>query len=298
MDIRELIYFVQIAKERTYSAAAKKLYISQPALSKAIKNLEDELSVKLFIVVDKHNELTDAGEILYKKAEHLIDEYNSILDAINEVSTLKKGRMRIGIPYGLGKILLYGLISEFSNHFPEVEITISGNGSNIVKKGVLSGQIDIGVTITPPEVDLKFNTAVIGSDQYFLLVNKENRLANHESVSFAELKNEDFLMLNDEYIMTEITKQNCITTGFSPHIKMTLNRTDIITQMVEENNGIAIIAGGKNRFLSNPKLSCVPLADGVQKFNIVLITKKDAYLPFAARKFIEFAQLQMKAASS
>ena len=69
MEIRQLIYFVQIAKSGTYSAAAKQLYVSQPALSKAVKHLEEELDAKLFVQVDKRSELTDAGRVLFERAQ-------------------------------------------------------------------------------------------------------------------------------------------------------------------------------------------------------------------------------------
>ena len=104
MEIRQLMYFIQIVKSGTYSAAAKQLYLSQPALSKAVKHLEEELGAKLLVQGDKRSEPTDVGRVLFERGQQLIREYNDLLGAVDEANSRNRGRLHFGIPYGLGPV--------------------------------------------------------------------------------------------------------------------------------------------------------------------------------------------------
>lgn len=295
MEIRQIIYFLEVAKAGTFSAAAKTLYISQPALSKAVKNLEQELGTKLFVQVDNKTTLTDVGRVLYDKSQVLIDNYNALIDAVGEVADKNRGWIRIGIPYGLGSMLFYRLVSDFSERYPNVEIIVSGHGSRYIRELVAESKVDIGITIIPPEIDSRLKSESIISDRYFLMVNNSHPLAGRESVSFKELQDETFIMLNDEFATTEVTKGNCQAAGFSPKVNITANRSDFIAGLVAENRGIAVIAGGRWRFQNMKGVHTLSLEDGRIDFEIAMVTQTSGYLPVAAQKFIDYAKDHGKA---
>lgn len=263
MDIQQLIYFTTIAKTGTYVAAARQLFISQPALSKSIKRLENELNTHLFIQIEKKLELTDTGKLLFQKAVPFVENYYEILDTMNEASMQKKGYLRLGIPYGLGRILFDGLIADFSMAYPDIVIDLCGHGSQHVKELVSEGKIEIGACIEPPAITENFDITPLMHDRYFLLVNKKHPLAKKDSVSYADLCNELFYMLSDEYTMTRVTKANCAKAGFDPVIKLIEN---------------------------NPLLSVLDLQDGENDFDIVMITRKNTYLSYAAKYFLNFCK--------
>ena len=290
MDIQQLIYFTTIARTGTYSAAAKQLYISQPALSKSVKKLEFELDTQLFVQVDKKLSLTDTGQILFQKAVPFIEEYHSIMDTMSELSMQKKGYLRLGVPYGLGKIIFDGLLADFSLEYPDITIDLCGHGSCHVMELLDEGKIDIGACIQPPEISEKFEGISLMHDRYFLLLNRSHPLASRKSVRYEELKDEQFYMLNNEYTMTQITKQNCQNAGFEPIVKMIVERSDIMGTLISKSQGVAIIAGGRHRFSSDPNLITLDLEDGTNDFDILLITKKGAYLSYAAKYFLEFCK--------
>lgn len=127
-------------------------------------------------------------------------------------------------------------------------------------------------------------------DKYFLLVSKDNPLAERTSVRYRDLQDELFYMLNNEYTMTQITKANCHKAGFDPIIKLIVNRTDIMGDLVAKGQGVAVIAGGRWRFENNPDLKTLDLEDGDNDFDIVMITKKDAYLSYPAKYFLDFCK--------
>lgn len=292
MEIRQLMYFIQIVKSGTYSAAAKQLYLSQPALSKAVKHLEEELGAKLLVQGDKRSEPTDVGRVLFERGQQLIREYNDLLGAVDEANSRNRGRLHFGIPYGLGQILFYRLTADFSRAFPEMELVVSGHGSAHIREEVLAGRLDIGATLIPPEPEPGLEATVIMRDQFFLLLPRAHPLAGREGVRFAQLQEEQFILLNEEFVMTRMTRQSCAMAGFAPRVKIVANRSDFIAELVADGQGIAVIAGGRYRFEHDSRLSCAALLDGIVDIDIALITRAGADRSTAAARFVEFAQEQ------
>lgn len=292
MEIRQLMCFIQIVKSGTYSAAAKQLYLSQPALSKAVKHLEEELGAKLLVQGDKRSEPTDVGRVLFERGQQLIREYNDLLGAVDEANSRNRGRLHFGIPYGLGQILFYRLTADFSRAFPEMELVVSGHGSAHIREEVLAGRLDIGATLIPPEPEPGLEATVIMRDQFFLLLPRAHPLAGREGVRFAQLREEQFILLNEEFVMTRMTRQSCAMAGFAPRVKIVANRSDFIAELVADGQGIAVIAGGRYRFEHDSRLSCAALLDGIVDIDIALITRAGADRSTAAARFVEFAQEQ------
>ena len=292
MEIRQLMYFIQIVKSGTNSAAAKQLYLSQPALSKAVKHLEEELGAKLLVQGDKRSEPTDVGRVLFERGQQLIREYNDLLGAVDEANSRNRGRLHFGIPYGLGQILFYRLTADFSRAFPEMELVVSGHGSAHIREEVLAGRLDIGATLIPPEPEPGLEATVIMRDQFFLLLPRAHPLAGREGVRFAQLREEQFILLNEEFVMTRMTRQSCAMAGFAPRVKIVANRSDFIAELVADGQGIAVIAGGRYRFEHDSRLSCAALLDGIVDIDIALITRAGADRSTAAARFVEFAQEQ------
>ena len=292
MEIRQLMYFIQIVKSGTYSAAAKQLYLSQPALSKAVKHLEEELGAKLLVQGDKRSEPTDVGRVLFERGQQLIREYNDLLGAVDEANSRNRGRLHFGIPYGLGQILFYRLTADFSRAFPEMELVVSGHGSAHIREEVLAGRLDIGATLIPPEPEPGLEATVIMRDQFFLLLPRAHPLAGREGVRFAQLREEQFILLNEEFVMTRMTRQSCAMAGFAPRVNIVANRSDFIAELVADGQGIAVIAGGRYRFEHDSRLSCAALLDGIVDIDIALITRAGADRSTAAARFVEFAQEQ------
>ena len=292
MEIRQLMYFIQIVKSGTYSAAAKQLYLSQPALSKAVKHLEEELGAKLLVQGDKRSEPTDVGRVLFERGQKLIREYHDLRGAVDEANSRNRGRLHFGIPYGLGQILFYRLTADFSRAFPEMELVVSGHGSAHIREEVLAGRLDIGATLIPPEPEPGLEATVIMRDQFFLLLPRAHPLAGREGVRFAQLREEQFILLNEEFVMTRMTRQSCAMAGFAPRVKIVANRSDFIAELVADGQGIAVIAGGRYRFEHDSRLSCAALLDGIVDIDIALITRAGADRSTAAARFVEFAQEQ------
>ena len=232
------------------------------------------------------------GRVLFERGQQLIREYNDLLGAVDEANSRNRGRLHFGIPYGLGQILFYRLTADFSRAFPEMELVVSGHGSAHLREEVLAGRLDIGATLIPPEPEPGLEATVIMRDQFFLLLPRAHPLAGREGVRFAQLREEQFILLNEEFVMTRMTRQSCAMAGFAPRVKIVANRSDFIAELVADGQGIAVIAGGRYRFEHDSRLSCAALLDGIVDIDIALITRAGADRSTAAARFVEFAQEQ------
>ena len=116
MDIRHLEYFLEVARNQSFTKAAEKLYITQPTISKTIRNMEDEWGVTLFYRQGKRIELTDAGQIMYQQAQQMVESFQRVSAELEDLMNLKRGHLRIGLPPMVG-----------SSFFPRSSGSSTGN---------------------------------------------------------------------------------------------------------------------------------------------------------------------------
>ncbi|HAG44359.1 MAG TPA: LysR family transcriptional regulator, partial [Clostridium sp.] len=130
MSIRNLTYFVEVAKEKNFTRAANNLHLSQPALSKVIKNLENDLKVQLIDRQGKQFKLTDAGEIFYNNCETALETINKELEKLYDSVNFQKGKIIVGIPPVIGTAIFPTLLSNFKKTYPDIEIILIEGGAN------------------------------------------------------------------------------------------------------------------------------------------------------------------------
>ena len=186
MDIRELKYFIQIADSASYSSAAEKLYISQPALSKVIQKMEEELGYDLFFTHQRQQKLTSEGERFYYKASRLVDEYNDLLKPPQIQETASQGQIFLGFPDVAGICLFSNLIADFSRLYPNVKLQIKENGSKRIMADVESGVLDVGCTVAPVPED-RFDVRPLIQDISDLVVSIHHPLAQRQTLTLPEL---------------------------------------------------------------------------------------------------------------
>ena len=114
MEIRNLEYFLEVARTKSFTKAAQNLFITQPTISRMIKNLEDELEVELFERLGKGAELTDAGQTILFQAQNIVTSVRSLSGDLSDVMQLKKGQINIGLPLMIGANFFPRVVGEFN----------------------------------------------------------------------------------------------------------------------------------------------------------------------------------------
>lgn len=289
MDIRELKYFVRVAKDENYSTAASRLYISQPALSKVIRKIEEEVGFELFYTFQKRQKLTDRGQLLYEKALRVINEYDSITEHTKLEKTIYQGRVFVGFPVVAGSFFLSRLLVDFSRIHPGIHLTTFERGTQRVMDDIESSALDVGFCIAPVPEE-KFNSTIIQRDENFIVVNKAHPLADKSVVDLEDLAGQAFILHDADFAMHHEFKAACNTAGFSPHIVMRSANWEFILQMVRLNYGISMLPKCIFNRYSFPDVSILKINAPIRYCSIAMITKKDAYQPRSVECFCNYVR--------
>lgn len=288
MDIRHLEYFIEVARYCSFTKAAQTLYISQPAISKAIKNIEDEFGIVLFDRSGKKVILTDAGKILYNQAKSIVKSFNSLSTEINDLVNLEKGNIRIGLPPMIGSNFFPKVITQFHEKYPNVTIQLVEVGAKRVETEVGNGNLDMGVAVLPTDEEI-FHTFQFVKDSLKLIVHPSHPLAEREVVTLSELAEEDFVYFHEDFTLHDRILEECLNRGFEPRIISKSSQWDFIVEMVAFNLGIALMPETICKELTCVKV--LPLTEPEIPWHLGIIWRRDGYLSFAAREWIKMLEL-------
>lgn len=286
MDIRQLRYFLEVAKQKSITRAAEVLHISQPALSKMIKGLEEELGMALIVRTNKTSSVTDTGMIVMEYAQKIISQFDEMETTINDMTNLNKGSIHIGIPPIIGSLYFPKIIAEFHHKYPNVEINIREYGAAKVVKSVDEGLFELGVAVLPVDDDV-FNIYPIVQDEMKLLVHRQHHLADTETVHLKELQDEDFIFYHEDFALHDIMWKKFIQQGFEPKVLFKSSQWDFMSEMVAAKLGITILPDSICNRVQNDQVKILNLVPSTP-WNLAVITKKGRYISNAGRRFIEF----------
>lgn len=293
MDIRQLSYFIEVAKFKSFTKAANAMHLSQPSLSKMVKNLEDELDVVLFDRSARQIVLTDAGEVVFEQAQKILNGLNDLSASLYDVMNLQKGKIKVGIPPVISTLFFPTIIAEFQKSYPAISIMLAEDGAKKVEKKVIEGEVDLGFVMLPVD-ETKFDVEPFVHQEIKLLVHESHPLADRETIDLIEFKNDPFLLLSKEFSLNSRTIEFCRSQGFEPRIAYESSQWDFIVGMVEKNLGITLM----------PELICQRVKDGPIKtlslstafpWKLGIIMAKNRYVPYTSRSFISLVKELPKA---
>lgn len=282
-------YFVEIARQESFTNASKKLYICQSALSKAIKTFESELDIILIDRTSKTFKLTPEGQLLYENGTIALKVINEQLTKLQDSISLEKGNIKVGVPPVISTIYFTSTIQEFRNMYKNINLSVIEAGANTVKDKVEKGEIDIGVVILPFSSQ-DFNITSVFMSDNVVVVHKNHPLASKKEVSFSEIKDEPLIILNETYMLHDRIKALCAKAGFEPNIICSSSQWDFIAEMVALNQGITILPRPILSKFHSKNIRLLTIKDPEFPWNIALIVRKDKYVSKAIKLFIEFVK--------
>ncbi|MGK0442506.1 MAG: DNA-binding transcriptional LysR family regulator [Pseudohongiellaceae bacterium] len=182
MDTQSLQAFIYVADHRSFSIAAEHLHITQPAVSKRIATLENQLGCKLFDRIGRNTQLTEAGRELYPKAQQILQDVKEAERSIKELRGTVAGTLSIGISHHIGLHRLPSVLQAFSKKYPKVHLDIDFMDSEEAHEQVMHGQIELGVVTLDPGHSLVSHSAV-WLDELVAVVASDHPLAGNKHVS-------------------------------------------------------------------------------------------------------------------
>ncbi len=286
MEIRELKCFLQIAKDKSYTSAAKKLFISQPALSKTIKKLESELGVKLFEKNRNKIELTDCGSILLECVPPIVYEFDRIKDSVQEVVSLKKGEVSICTSPIFGSLFLCPVIADFYNKYQGIELKIFEAGSRVIEKLVASNELDIGICMIENNDDQIFEKHVLYRSEMVVGLHKTHSLSGQKSIRFKQLSKERFNLYNKGFTLYDSIIQRCEEAGFYPKMNLNSSKVDFLLKMTSCGNGICLLPKPYAEQLRFEDIYLIPF-EPVFPWEICVVMKRNRYKSYATKAFFQ-----------
>ena len=191
MDLASLQVFLTVAREKSFSRAAHKLYRTQPAISISVRKLEDWVGQPLFVRGSRAGKLTEAGELLIEYAERMLNLKSEILKGVEDLQNLRGGKLSIGVNESSIHALLPVLV-RYRERYPDVKISIHRVLSRDVPHEVLNYRLDVGIISFIPQ-DEKLTATPFVRDDLAFVVYPGHRLAKCKSVDISELGDETFI---------------------------------------------------------------------------------------------------------
>lgn len=293
MDIRNLECFIEVARHKNFSKAAEKMYMSQPSISRAIKELEGQFGVILLYRDTKMVELTDAGEIILKQAQEIVSAYQNITAQLGGLQQMQSGKIYIGLPPITAIATFSHLLSAFRKEYPNIHINLYEFGPKKVEAAVQDGLLDIGI-FTPAESDELYDKIWFEQDSLEIIMHPTNPLAQHKRIAYEMLENEQLILFNNDYKLHDLIVETCKKAGIKPKIVLETSQREWMTQMVADNLGIAVLPRKICKTLDSNVIISRPLADPPLYLRLALVWKKKRYLSYAAREFLMFTKRNME----
>jgi DNA-binding transcriptional LysR family regulator len=239
MELAELRVFLTVAAERSFSRAAGKLHRTQPAVSQAIRRLEEDVGERLFDRSSKDGTLTEAGRVLREYAERLQRLSEEARLSVRELRDLQRGRVLIGSNEG-GVHMLLPLIEKFREKHSRILVDVRRVPARQVGAEVAQGSLDFGLVTFDPG-DKRLNLLAIGADELVLLVYPSHPFAGRQTVSMSEFALETVIAHSDPSPARDQVLRQAELRHAAINIQIALPSLEGIKRAVEQKMGVALL---------------------------------------------------------
>lgn len=273
MEFTQIRYFYLAAKYEHLTKAAKELHISQPALTKSIKQLEDELQTELFRRVGRNIVLTDTGKVLYKYAVEILSIER---DLFSEIETVKSNEQeQVSLIVRCIFSMIPGIIKGFVKQHPEVSINvIQGNGYNLIK----NNNYDLMISGTVDEMNKK-ECQILFTEPIDIGVSVNHPLASKEYVSIEEMKDTPYIGLTDNRVLGKTINNYFIENGFTPVTTIACDDAQIIQNLVKAEIGFTMLSRYTFNLSNDPDIKILKLAPNKLERNVYISWRHRSYTP-------------------
>lgn len=293
MDIRQLNYFVQVADCGSFSLASQKLFVSQPALSKAIKNIEDEMGFSFFYTCQRKQKLTDAGQAFYEKAVKLLESYDELIKITYLEAEIDKGHLNVGLSVAAGAVLFSHVLPAFKNSFPKITFSVIEKETNVLKEALLKREIDLAYIdlyhIKEPEDTDNFDVYKLLRSDIVLAVSVDSPLASLKEAQYNDLDGQRLILFNGGKEFSGQVENEMRELGIKPEVVLTSTQWHFIMDMIASDMGAVLCPYYIYDKLKSPKIRCIQLNEKIGKREIGLIVKKGDYRTRACMNFLKMA---------
>lgn len=298
MDFRSLRYVLEVAEQQSFSKAAEKLYIAQPSLSQYVKNIEEQLGVRLFDRNASPIRLTPEGELYVRTAYDILERWNQFDMQLTDITNLKRGRIVLGVSPFRSSFMMTETIALFKKKHPHIDIYFVEGTISELEELMAKGRADMFVT-TRPYDEMLYESVHICEENLLLALPPDHHLIEKArqykcvKTSIVKLfKNEPFVLLSPNQRLYSNSIRLCNNAGFEPKISIQSRSIETVAAMVLAGLGCTFLP---DTLIKNSNMTakpvCFKINDPMAHREVLVAYKKGGYLSIAARKFIETMRL-------
>ncbi|GAA5786660.1 LysR family transcriptional regulator [Chitiniphilus shinanonensis] len=284
MELRTLRAFVEVARSGSFTQAAERLFVTQPTVSKLVRQLEEELGQTLLRRAGRHASPTDAGRLVLAHGETLLAQAAQMVTELSELDGLARGELRIGIP-PLGGRVFVTMLGEFRRRHAGIELKLFEDGAKAIEAALLAGELELGGLLQPIDTT-RFDCAPLAADQLVLVAPAWSAWGQRDTVQLAELADEPFILFAPGFALNDRIFDACRSLGFTPDVVGRSGQLGLILAMVRGGIGVALLPRSEVALAGRDGLAVCELGDIVIPWEIVLAWPREGYLSHAARAWL------------
>ncbi|MBM7699006.1 LysR family transcriptional regulator [Kurthia huakuii] len=285
MEWQQLEYFQMLAKIQHMTKAAEKLSISQPALSRSIARLEDELGVPLFERQGRSIHLNRYGELFERRVERILNEYQLGLKELQQLVDPNHGEISLGFLHTLGTNIVPDLIRLFRKNHPDIHFSLKQNYTHLQLKHLLSGDLDLCL-MAKMDVPKPILWTELWRDELFAIVPSEHPLSKRTSIAIHELADEAFILMKPGYALRLQADALFEQANFEPTITFEGDEVSTVAGFVIAGLGVSILPDGLE--INQKGISKLHITGMTAERVIGMAWSEGRYLSPAAQAFQQF----------
>ncbi len=293
MDFRDLQFITAIAKHQNITKAAESMYITQPALSKFLATLEQDLGLKLFDRVDRKYIPTYAGERYLEYARTILDTKANLDSELADIIKRDIGVLNIGLPNMRCAYVLPKTLPEFNAKYPNVKVNVFEGTSAVIDGKLLEGDIDLAFYSKPHELNAHISYETLAREELRLCVCRGHSVgdsAENGHVELSALRDERLILLSPEQRTGQISRYWLKRAGIDLRSSITTNNMPAVISLTELGWGVSFVFESHLKWHSPvPEIDTYSFGDGKVMSDFVAAYRRGSYLSSYAREFISIA---------
>ncbi|MGG5872736.1 LysR family transcriptional regulator [Pseudomonas peli] len=288
MDLATLNAFIAIAELGSFSEAAERLHLTQPAVSKRIASLEQQLSVRLFDRLGREVSLTEAGRALLPRAYQILNVLDDTRRALTNLNGEISGRLTLATSHHIGLHRLPPLLRAFTRAHPQVALDIQFLDSEVAYEEVLHGRAELAVITLAPETREPVHAVAVWDDPLDFVAAPEHPLARSKAISLADVAHHPAVFPGGNTFTHHIVRRLFEAQGLTPNIAMSTNYLETIKMMVSIGLAWSVLP----RTMLDDQVARLPLPGIQLTRQLGYISHTDRTLSNAARAFMNLLDTQ------
>jgi LysR family hydrogen peroxide-inducible transcriptional activator len=290
VELHQLRYFVEVARQKNFSRAAEVCHVAQPSLSQQLKKLEGELGQSLIRRGRQGAELTEFGESMLPQALQILSGARNMREEANSEKGEFAGRVSIGAIPTVAPYLLPQLIQRTMEQYPDMQLSVVENTTDELVSLLREGSLDFALLSPPFEGDQEMIITFVQDDELLVVLPTAHELANRRLLKLRDLSEFPMVLMKDVHCLSRQSISLCEASGLRPRVSLESAQMETVVSMVEAGMGFSFVPQMAKKTFEHRSMSFSSVAPAAVTRRISLVASKYQNLSPTQQAFRELVQ--------